>query len=76
MLLRHILPERIFAVQHTRHPGLNQQTQCANPLLTRKNEVSEIAFSQQRQIIIKLQLVAENLQIVRAKQRQTALSHL
>ena len=64
MLLGHVLPERVVAVEHARYTCLNQQAQRANPLLPGKDEITEIAFSQQRKIVIKFQLIAEDVQIL------------
>ncbi|MNO04531.1 hypothetical protein D3C81_2255920 [compost metagenome] len=61
MLLRHILPERVIAVKHARHTRLNQQAQRANSLLTREDEVAKIALTHQREVVVKRQLIAEDL---------------
>ena len=63
MLFGHVLPERVFAVEHARYARLNQQTQRADSLLSGEDELAKIAFSQQRKILIKFQLIAENVQI-------------
>ena len=76
MLLGHILPERVFAVEHAGNARLNQQAQGADPLLTREQEIAQIAAAQQRQIIMKLQFLAEDLQMLTAKQRRPRLTNL
>jgi hypothetical protein len=72
MLLGHILPERVFPVEHAGDPRLNQQAQRADTLLAGKQEIAQIAAAQQRKIVIKRQLLAEDLQMLRAKQRRPA----
>lgn len=76
MLLGHILPERVFPIEHAGDARLNQQTQGADPLLAGKQKIAQIAAAQQRQIIMKLQLLAEDLQMLTAKQRRPRLANL